>query len=104
MTWTDWIGDHPGRREVLGFFTLDIQDSEGDLQDLLTVLDDLIAGQRTHWQRSGNAYSLTLTPDGAALTPIMVNDQPSHCLSLADLRTAAIAWQHQLKAPPQTSP
>ncbi|TVQ22901.1 MAG: hypothetical protein EA367_03110 [Leptolyngbya sp. DLM2.Bin15] len=96
--WSEWTADDSDRREVLGFLSLDIQDSLESLEQLLTATSEIEAGHLATWERSGNAYHLHLDAKGATLKNLVVDDQPLNYLSLSDFNTAVVAWKVQLES------
>lgn len=96
--WAEWTADDSARCEVLGFLSLDIQDSLESVNQLLTASAEIEAGHLSTWERSGNAYRLHLDAKGATLNNLVVDDQPLNYLSLSDFKTAALAWKAQLES------
>ncbi|HEY9815906.1 MAG TPA: hypothetical protein V6D20_08955 [Candidatus Obscuribacterales bacterium] len=96
--WAEWTANDSARCEVLGFLSLDIQDSLESADQLLTVSSEIEAGHLSTWERSGNAYHLRLEAKGATLNNLVVDDQPLNYLSLSEFKTAVLAWKAKLES------
>ena len=49
---------------VAGFLESDLQDSPEAAREVLRAVDDVEAGRAPTWERTGNAYTLALSPGG----------------------------------------
>jgi uncharacterized protein YacL (UPF0231 family) len=79
-------------RTVAGFLASDLQDSPAAAREVLRALDDVESGRAPSWERTGNAHTLTLSPEGAAIQDENDEDaKPTH-LSLSELREAVSGW------------
>ena len=81
----------PGRA-VAGFLESDLQDSTAAAHEVLRGIDEVASGRAASWERTGNAYTLTLSPDGASLQDELDEEAEPFALSLADLRDAVAGW------------
>jgi uncharacterized protein YacL (UPF0231 family) len=82
-----------GRGKVLaGFLESDLQDSPASAQEVLRAIEDTEAGRLRSWERTGNAYTLTLSPEGATLLDEMDEDFEPYVLSLSEIREAVEGW------------
>ncbi len=87
-----------GHEILARFLESDIQDSASLGRKILAAIDKVAGGHLDEWERTGNAYTLTLTPDGAEIEPEMDDDaEPLH-LSLAELRQGVERWVEFLLA------
>ena len=77
---------------VAGFLESDLQDSPESAREVLQAIDDIETGRTDSWERTGNAYTLTLSPQGAALQDEMDEDAEPYVLSLPEIREAVEGW------------
>lgn len=82
-----------GRGKVLaGFLESDLQDSPASAQEVLRAIEDTEAGRLRSWERTGNAYTLTLSPEGATLQDEMDEGAEPYLLSLPEIREVVADW------------
>lgn len=97
----DEAGDPRARGEghdlLADFLESDVQGSAAYGYELLTVVEALRKGRLEEWSRSGNAYTVTLTAEGALIEPDH-EDTPPHEVSLAELRDAIAGWLEFLES------
>jgi hypothetical protein len=74
------------------FLESDVQGSVITAYDILGMLDRVESGETDLWEGTGNAYTLTLTPDGALIQDELEDDAEALHLPLAELRDALNAW------------
>jgi hypothetical protein len=74
------------------FLESDVQGSVASARDLLDALDRVETGALDRWERTGNAHTLTITPQGAVIEPEFEPEPRELRLSLADLRAALCGW------------
>ncbi|HEX3129380.1 MAG TPA: hypothetical protein VH394_18740 [Thermoanaerobaculia bacterium] len=74
------------------FLESDVQGSVITAYDILGMLDRVESGETELWEGTGNAYTLTLTPDGALIQDELAEDPEELHLPLAELREALQAW------------
>ena len=79
-------------RLVAGFLESDLQDSPTAAREVLRALDAVEAGREPSWERTGNAYTLTLAPEGATIQDENAEDSKPRPFSLAALREAVTGW------------
>ena len=84
-----------GRDHLAGWLESDVQESAALGRKILAAVDKVTAGDLDEWERTGNVYTLTLSPEGADLR-LELDDlggeaAPLH-LSLAELRDALARW------------
>lgn len=81
-----------GKELLARFLESDVQGSAALGRKILTALDKVAGGHLATWERTGNAYTLTLAPGGATIEPEMEEDAEPFHLSLAELRDAVERW------------
>jgi uncharacterized protein YacL (UPF0231 family) len=82
-----------GRGKVVaGFLESDLQDSPESAQEILRAIEDVESGRADSWERTGNAYTLTLSPQGATLQDEMDEDAEPYVLSFSEIREAVAGW------------
>jgi hypothetical protein len=83
-----------GRRgEILASFLQ--SDIQGDLETARTLLAEIAAAERGEKPRpggAGNAYSITIAPDGAVIRNAVVEGAMPERYSLAELRAVLETW------------
>ena len=79
-------------KAVAGFLESDLQGSAVSAREVLRALDDIEAGRRESWERTGNAHTLTLTPEGAVLQDEMDEEAKPSRVSLPEIRKAVADW------------
>jgi uncharacterized protein YacL (UPF0231 family) len=77
---------------VAGFLESDLQDSPEAAREVLRAVDDVESGRAKSWEHTGNAYTLTLSPEGAAIQEENAEDAKPHRLTLEALRQAVADW------------
>ena len=80
-----------GRELLARFLESDVQASVSHGRRLLAAIDKVAGGHLDEWEGTGNAYTLSLSPDGADIEPEMDDDEPLH-LTLGELREALARW------------
>jgi len=85
-----------GKELLAQFLESDVQDSVSLGRKILAAIDKIAGGHLDEWERTGNAYTLTLAPDGADIEPEMADTmadttEPLH-LTLAELREGVARW------------
>lgn len=93
----DTAGDARARCEgpgqvVAGFLESDLQDSPASAHEVLRAIEDVEAGRLDSWERTGNAHTLTLSPEGAAIQDEMDEDAEPYVLSLPEIREVVADW------------
>lgn len=82
-----------GQAQALaGFLESDLQDSPAAAREVLRALDRVESGHAPSWERTGNAYTLTLSPKGATIQDEQAEDAEPHSIPLAALREALSGW------------
>ena len=79
--------------EILASFLQ--SDVQGDLETTRVLLAEVAAAERGERPRpggAGNAYSITITPDGAVIRSAVVADAPPERYRLPELRAAIETW------------
>ena len=80
-------------RELLAqYLASDVQESSEVTLLLLELLDQIDSGELESWDGTGNAFTLTLAPEGATIQPEFGTDTEPRHVSLADLRDALEDW------------
>ncbi|MCT7992995.1 YacL family protein [Laspinema olomoucense] len=93
---TDWFDQSNAHRRVLEFLTLDIQNSQEWVNQLLDKIEALETGKICEWTRSGNAYYLILSPQTVTIENLLVDAEPIETISLSQFKEAVLRWQDQL--------
>lgn len=73
------------------FLESDVQDSPEMALRLLDLVDLVASGNLEGWEETGNAFTLTLAPEGATIQPEFGYDSEAGQVSLAELREALLA-------------
>ena len=84
-------GDGPGDL-LAGWLESDVQGSPEVARELLDLVDRIASGEMDRWEGTGNAYTLTLTPEGATIEAEWEEDAPSRRASLSEVREALAGW------------
>ncbi|HWN41999.1 MAG TPA: hypothetical protein VNW71_07230 [Thermoanaerobaculia bacterium] len=74
------------------YLVSDVQESPEVTQMLLDLVDQVATGDLESWEGTGNAFTLTLTPEGATIQPEFGSDTEPRHVSLDDLREALGGW------------
>jgi hypothetical protein len=82
------------------FLESDVQGSVAVARELLDTLDRVETGALDRWEGTGNAHTLTITPEGAVIEPEFEPEPRELRLSLADLRAALSGWIRRLESRP----
>jgi uncharacterized protein YacL (UPF0231 family) len=77
---------------LAGFLESDLQDSPAAAREVLHALDRVESGHAPTWERTGNAYTLTLSPAGATIQDEQVDGAGPHAVPLPELREALAGW------------
>ena len=77
---------------VAGFLESDLQDSPESAQEVLQAVKDVEAGRADSWERTGNSYTLTLSPQGAAIQDEMDEDAEPYVFTLSEIREMVEGW------------
>ena len=93
----DSTGDPRARCEgpgemVAGFLESDLQGSIASAHEVLRALDAVESGELTDWERTGNAYTLALSAEGATFWNEMDEEAEPYTLSLAQTRQVVADW------------
>ncbi|HYO15229.1 MAG TPA: YacL family protein [Thermoanaerobaculia bacterium] len=83
--------DPPGR-PLAEFLESDIQGSTATAREVLRALDWIEAGDRDHWEMTGNIHTLALSPEGASLQNEHEEDSEPYELPLSQFRQALTDW------------
>ncbi len=79
-------------RVLAGFLESDLQDSPAAAREILKAIDEVESGGTASWRRTGNAYTLTVLPEGAAIEDEMDDEAEPYRLSLSEIRGAVEDW------------
>jgi hypothetical protein len=85
-------------KRVAGFLESDLQDSPASAQEILRAIEEIEAGRVDSWERTGNAHTLTLSPEGAVLQNEMDEEAEPSSLSLSEIREAVAGWSSFLNS------
>jgi uncharacterized protein YacL (UPF0231 family) len=89
---------------LASFLESDVQGSRTLLRRIARAVEDVEAGREERWESTGNAYTLTLTAEGAEIAGELDEEaveEESTRLSLADLRAALGEWAEFLSSDPK---
>jgi hypothetical protein len=92
----DWFEQSNAHRRVLEFLTLDIQNSQEWVQQLLDKIAALETGNIKEWTRSGNVYYLIFSPHIVTVENLLLDAEPIETISLHEFKEAVLIWQDQL--------
>lgn len=89
----------PGRRagdaahdRVAAFLTMDVQRSPAWAEGLRSKIEEVRSGALPSWERIGNAYVLTLSPEGAVIEDLVDTASSPEKVSLDELAAAVVEW------------
>jgi uncharacterized protein YacL (UPF0231 family) len=93
----DEAGDPRARagrdREALArFLESDVQGSAAFGLEVLAAIEAVAEGRLREWTRTGNAHTLVLSPEGAAIEPDFDEETEAGLVPLPDLREAVTRW------------
>ena len=74
------------------YLVSDVQESPEVTLLLLELVDQVASGDLESWEGTGNAFTLTLTPEGATIQPEFGSETEPRHVSLDDLREALEDW------------
>ena len=77
---------------VAGFLESDLQDSPAAAREVLSAIERVESGREPSWERTGNAYTLTLSPEGATIQDENAEDSKPRPFALTALREAVTGW------------
>ena len=75
----------------------DVQESPEVTLMLLELVDQVASGDLESWEGTGNAFTLTLTPEGATIQPEFGADTEPRRVSLDELRDALEDWLSRME-------
>lgn len=93
----DWFDQSSAHRRVLEFLTLDIQNSQEWVQQLLDKIEALETGKICEWTRSGNSYYLIFSPQTVTIENLLVEGEPIETIALSEFKQAVLRWQSDLE-------
>jgi uncharacterized protein YacL (UPF0231 family) len=88
-----------GERLLGRFLESDMQGSVGMCDEVLDVLDDIAAGRRQRWQRTGNAHTIFISKRRARIQAEF-GRAVDLVLTPAELRQALLGWKALLGSRP----
>lgn len=102
----DEAGDPRARadrdREALAhFLESDVQGSTAAGREILEAIDAVAGGRLQEWTRTGNACTLVLSAEGAAIESDFDEESEAALVPLSDLREAITRWIEFLDTPPR---
>ena len=74
------------------YLASDVQESPEVTLLLLELLDQIASGELESWEGTGNAFTLTLKPEGATIQPEFGTETEPRRVSLDELRDALEDW------------
>ena len=98
----DATGDPRARcsvpHQLLGqFLESDVQGNPAHCRDLLNALDDVAQGRLVQWEETGNAHTLTLTPDRVRIESEVDPQAGDLILKPSEFRLAVSEWMEFLE-------
>ncbi|HYU35083.1 MAG TPA: YacL family protein [Thermoanaerobaculia bacterium] len=81
-----------GSEALARFLESDLQGSAASGLEILAAIESVAEGRLPEWTRTGNAHTLILSPEGAAIEADFADDGDAGLVSLADLREAVTRW------------
>jgi uncharacterized protein YacL (UPF0231 family) len=82
-----------GRGQVVArFLESDLQDSTAAAHEVLRAIDAVAIGRADSWERTGNAHTLTLSPESATLQDEIDEDAEPYRLPLPEIREVVADW------------
>ncbi len=85
---------------IAQYLVSDVQESPEVTLLLLDLVDQVASGDLESWEGTGNAFTLTLTAEGATIQPEFGSDDEPRRVSLDDLREALDDWLAMIEARP----
>lgn len=82
----------PPAQAVGWFLEQDVRREADNCLQLLQLIDDLRRGKLTHWDATGNAHALTLTPEGATIENLFAPGPVISHVTLDELEQAVRGW------------
>ena len=95
--WPGFSATNPAHRRVREFLVADIQHGPEWARGLAEKIEAVMSGQLSQWERTGNAFHLELSTRGASIEDLVDESSPIQTVSLAEFRTAVLAWLQQLQ-------
>lgn len=77
---------------LASFLESDVQGSGRHGREILRAIDRIEAGKLDHWETTGNAYTLTLSPEGASLISEIDEEAEPFEIPLAQVKDAVADW------------
>jgi uncharacterized protein YacL (UPF0231 family) len=79
---------------LIDYLESDVQGSTTTAREILEGIDRVSSGQEKSWELTGNAYTLSLSPERATIVfeTIEEDDEPPKTYSLEDLREGVKGW------------
>lgn len=85
--------------DIIGrYLEHDVQSFPGWCRELIQIVEDVIIGTRNHWEGTGNAYTLILTPDKARVESEFAEPEEVCEISLKDFKQALVGWLNFIEA------
>lgn len=87
---------------LASFLESDVQGSRALLRRIAKAIEEVESGGEERWESTGNAYTLTLTAEGASIEGELADeDEATALVSLSDLRAALGEWAEHLSSDPK---
>lgn len=74
------------------FLSGDVQANASTAHEIIQRVDEVKSGALPRWERNGNAYTLSLEPDGAWLNFSYGEEEDSVLIPLSELRNVLQRW------------
>lgn len=97
FTWPGRIAGDPLHDRILAYLTVDIQKSPVWAAELMEKIDAVASGALASWERSGNAYYLSVYPDYVEIEDDFADDAGQITrIPLETFSAAVRAWRQML--------
>ena len=79
---------------LIDYLESDVQGSAATAREILEAIDQVSSGQEKSWELTGNAYTLSLSPERATLVfeTEEEDDEPPQTYSLEQMREGVKGW------------
>ena len=90
--WPGQRNSDPAHNLLNAFLVMDIQRNPQWACELMDRVAEVKSGKLPMWERTGNAYRLELTDQGALIEDLVDEDAPAQTIALEEFSIAVKAW------------
>ena len=90
--WPGQRNSDPAHNMLTAFLVMDIQRNPEWAWELMDRIAEVKSGKIPMWERTGNAYRLELTDQGALIEDLVDDDAPVEKITLEEFSAAVEAW------------